>query len=130
MILYSKPDVFHVQHAGRDQRTIRFAELQNPRSLLAELGGPLLPGILGSVGLPMGTNALEKLSLGLRWEARNDWLQVGRTRMRVYRLHTLLLDRYAITVHVSPVGEILRAELPNRIILINEALLGPNGPRS
>jgi hypothetical protein len=42
--------------------------------------------------------------------------------VRVYRLQARLLDRYQIVVVVSRVGEILRVELPNGLLLVNEAL--------
>jgi hypothetical protein len=86
------------------------------------VGGPLLPALLASGGLPMSTNALARVSLGLTWQARQDWLPAGRTRLRVYRLETRLLDRYRLRVYVSPVGEILRVELPGDILLQHETL--------
>ena len=69
-----------------------------------------------------GLEQQKNLSLGLRWEARNDWLKIGHSQVRVYRLHTRLLDRYQAVVVVSRVGEILRVELPNGLLLVNEAL--------
>ena len=41
-----------------------------------------------------------------------------------YRLQAKLFDLHRITFFVSPVGEILRAELPGNLILVNEALAG------
>ena len=35
-----------------------------------------------------------------------------------------LVDRYNVTLYVSPVGEILRAELPGQIVLVNDAISG------
>ena len=107
---------------GRYDRTWKFSELQNPQTLLREIGGPLLPGLLVAMGLPVSTNALPRASLGLTWEARQDWLQAGRTRLRIYRLQTKLLDRFRIRVCVSPVGEILRVELPGDVLLQHETL--------
>jgi hypothetical protein len=103
-------------------RTFSFADLQNPQRLLREAGGPLLPALLASAGVPLSTNALARLSPGLTWQARQDWLLAGRTRMRVYRLETKLLDRFRIRVSVSPVGEILRVELPGEILFQHETL--------
>jgi len=112
--------------AGGDRinRVFRFAELQNPQKLLLELGGPMLPLLAGTMGLPISTNQLSAASLGLRWEARHDSLLIGGNRVRAYRLQTKLLGRYPIKLYVSPVGEILRAELPGEIVLVNEALSG------
>ena len=112
--------------AGAEQftRVFRFAEFQNPQKLLLELGGPMLPLLAGTMGLPFSTNQLSAASLGLRWEARHDSLLIGGNRVRAYRLQTKLLGRYRIALYVSPVGEILRAELPGEIVLVNEALSG------
>ncbi len=112
--------------AGGDQlnRSFRFAEFQNPQRLLRELGGPMFPAIAAGFGIPLSTNALTLQSLGVRWEARNDSLVVGRNRVRAYRLQTKLFDRYRITFFISTVGELLRAELPGEIVLVNEALAG------
>jgi hypothetical protein len=103
-------------------RVFTFDELRNPQKLLREVGGPLLPALLASAGVPVSTNALSRLSVGVVWQAHQDWLLAGRTRMRVYRLETKLFDRYRIRVCVSPVGEILRVELPGDILLQHETL--------
>jgi hypothetical protein len=112
--------------AGADQlnRTFQFAELQNPQRLLTEFGGPLFPAMVAAMGVPLTTNQLTARSLGLRWDARNDSILVGQNRVRAYRLQTKLLDRYRITFFISPVGELLRAEFPGDIILVNNALAG------
>ncbi|HTD65248.1 MAG TPA: hypothetical protein VK846_01795 [Candidatus Limnocylindria bacterium] len=112
--------------AGGDQinRTFRFAEFQNPQRLLRELGGPMFPALAAGFGIPLSTNKLSANSLGLRWEARNDSLVVGENRVRAYRLQTKVFDRYRITFFISPVGELLRAELPGELVLVNEALAG------
>jgi hypothetical protein len=112
--------------AGGDQftRVFRFSELQNPQKLLLELGGPMLPLLASSLGMPIATNQISATSFGLHWEARHDWLTIGGNRVRAYRLQARPLGRYRITLYVSPVGEILRAELPGDLVLLNEALSG------
>jgi hypothetical protein len=40
--------------------------------------------------------------------------------VRAYRLKATLLDRFHATFYVSPVGEILRVELPNKIVVVND----------
>ncbi len=112
--------------AGGDRlnRKFRFAEFQNPQKLLQDIGGPLFPAMIAAFGVPLSTNKLSAASLGLRWDARNDSLLVGRNRVRAYRLQTKLLDRYRIAFFVSPVGELLRAEFPGNIVLVNDALAG------
>jgi hypothetical protein len=42
--------------------------------------------------------------------------------MRIYQLESRLLDRYRVRVSVSPVGEILRVELPGDVLLQHETL--------
>jgi hypothetical protein len=112
--------------AGGDRlnRTFRFAEFQNPQKLLQDFGGPMFPAIVAAMGVPLSTNKFSATSLGLRWDARNDALLVGKNRVRVYRLQTKLFDRYRIAFFVSPVGELLRAEFPGNIVLVNDALAG------
>ena len=78
-------------------------------------------GLLGSLGTATTT---QPLALGLTWQAHNDWLSIGHTYARVFRLQARLLDRYEVVVFVSRVGEILRVELPNEHLLVNDALVG------
>jgi hypothetical protein len=105
--------------SGKWARTFTYEELRNPRSLLEEFAGPLPLALLGSAG---GLGQPAGFSLVLNWEARNDWLKIGHSQVRVYRLQARLLDRYRVVVIVSRVGEIMRVELPNGLSLANEAL--------
>ena len=116
--------------AGGDQlnRKFRFADFQDPQKLLRELGGPMLPTMAAALGVPLSTNKLSAAWLGGRWEARSDSMLVGKNRARVYRLQTKLLDRYKMTLFVSPVGEILRAELPGDIVLVHDTLAAMRSP--
>lgn len=106
----------------RTERAFKFADLQDPAKLAQTLGGPLLPATLAAMGVPL-QQAKPSVAVGLRWEARQDWLKLGRNPVRVYRLEAGLLDRFKAVFFVSPVGELLRVELPNDVVLINEALL-------
>jgi hypothetical protein len=112
--------------AGGDKlnRKFRFAEFQKPQKLLQDFGGPLFPAMVAALGVPLSTNQFSATSLGLRWDARNDSLLVGRNRVRAYRLQTKLFDRYRVAFFISPVGELLRAEFPGNIVLVNDALAG------
>lgn len=103
----------------RWERTFTFAELRQPDKLLAELGGPMVVGLLGSIGGVKSLGDLKNLSLGLHWEARQDSLKFGHSRIRVYRLSARLLDRFPLVVLVSRTGEIIRVELPNDLTLVN-----------
>jgi hypothetical protein len=104
------------------QQTFAFKDLSQPEAVLNAFGVPLPPGTLQS--LMPGGRQLDpaKLSLGLNWEARSDWLKIGSTRTRVYRLKARLFDKYEATALISRVGEILRLELPESLILANDAL--------
>ncbi len=111
-----------------------FAQLRDPKTLLQEVAGPiplglltggLLSGLSGGAAAPdlAAISALQKTSLGLQWDSRQDWLKIGGAKLRCYRLQARLLERYQATVYVSRVGEILRVELPNAIVLQNTRML-------
>ena len=106
----------------KTERTLTFADLRNPEKVMRELGGPALPAILATLGLPLPQASPPSLALGLKWDARNDRLKVGNNLIRVYRLEARLFDRYKAVIFVSPVGEILRVELPDDIVMTNDAL--------
>ena len=112
-------DLKYEDEAGKWSRTIGFGDLRDPRKLVEEFAGPFSLPLLGPLA---ALDRPEKLALGLNWEARNDWLGIGHSQVRVYRLEAPLLDRFRVVVIVSRVGEILRVELPNGLLLINEAL--------
>jgi hypothetical protein len=103
------------------ERQYHFSDFQNPGKLLRQSGMniPFLAGLLPQY-LPMPS--VQNVAAGLNWEARKDWLMIGHSRVRVYRVQARLLDKYQIVLIVSRVGEILRVELPNDILLVNEAL--------
>jgi hypothetical protein len=109
---------------GGFEREFTFAELQNPQALLHEFAGPLPLNLPGGLELPPGTSTNAAASLGLTWEAHDAWLNLGHTPTRVYRLSAAVLDRYQIVILVSHVGEILRAELPEGYVLLNDLLAG------
>ena len=109
------------------KRTFRFSDFRNPGKLLDETGvAAVLP--LAGVALPdlsafsSGTNG-PALSLGLKWEGRQDWLQMGHSRVKVYQLRARVLEEYEIVIIISRVGEILRVTLPGEMSLVNEALI-------
>ncbi len=106
---------------GRSEQVFKLADLQNPGKIFAQTGWPLNPALLGALGLPANP-AATPLALGLNWEARNDGLEIAGERMRVYRLQARLLDRFQIALFVSVEGEILRVELPDEIVLVNDQL--------
>jgi hypothetical protein len=103
-------------------RTYKFSEFRDPAKLLGDLGYPLGP-MLAVPGSPVEEPQELSPGLGLTWTARNDWLKVGQTRVRVYRLETVVMDQYRATIFISRVGELLRVELPGDILLINDAFI-------
>jgi hypothetical protein len=105
-------------------RTFTFAELRDPRELLDEFAGPYAWALMAPLTEFEKLQNPKDLALGLEWEARNDSLKIGHSTVRVYRLRARLVDHYQIVVLVSRVGEIMRVELPNGLLLVNEALAG------
>lgn len=115
-------------------RAFTFAQLRDPVKLLQEVAGAVPLGLLTG-GLLGGTAAgsappelaalpaLQHLSLGLQWDSRLDWIKIGQAKLRCYRLQTRWLEKYQVTIYVSRVGEILRVQLPNEIVLQNTRML-------
>jgi hypothetical protein len=89
---------------------------------LRDLGGPITAGLLNGFGMFEMQLQGTALKAGLKWEGREDSMRIGHSPVRTYRLHTRVLDRYQITIFVSRVGEILRVELPDEIVLVNDQL--------
>jgi hypothetical protein len=104
------------------ERAIKFSELQNPQALLREFAGPVAGGLLNNFGMVGAQAQSTALNAGLKWEGREDSMRIGHSPVRTYRLQTRVLDRYQITIFVSRVGEILRVELPDEIVLVNDQL--------
>ena len=107
---------------GHSEQVFKFSDLQKTDKLPQQAGWPLTPGLIAALGLPQNPGKAAPAALGLKWEARNDWLKIASERMRVYRLQARLLDRYQIVLLISIEGEILRVELPDEILLINDQL--------
>ena len=112
---------------ARFERTFKFQEFQNPAGLLAEFGGPGGAALIGGLGSldSFGPVIAGSANFNPRWEARQDWLKIGRSVIRTYRLRTRLLDKYEIVIFASRVGEILRVELPGEVVLMNDQLAMP-----
>ena len=104
-------------------RTYRFADLQNPETWIRELGEASPLALVQGFGLPALAQDASALDVGIRWEARETTLKIGHEPVRVYRLQTLLLDRYRVTIFVSRVGELLRVELPGEVELVHDSLI-------
>lgn len=114
-----------VEEEARKEYVYSFADLRNPDKILRDIGGPLLPTALGALSLSLRGPGRTDPALGgagFLWDARQDRLQLGRTDLRVYRLEARLMGRYTVVMFVSPVGEVLRVELPDDVVMMNEAL--------
>lgn len=108
---------------GKTERVIKFRELQDPEFLIREMEMPLPVHMLGAFGVPMGGKGTNSTaSIGLKWEARNDWVTIGHTSVKAYRLEARLLERYKFVMIVSQVGEVLRVEFPDELLLVNDQL--------
>ena len=105
---------------GRWEKTYSFDEFRNPGKVLEDLGVALPPGLLGATSDSAGSS---EPSIGITWTARNDWLRIGRSQVRVYRLECRLVDRLSAEIYLSRVGEILKVQLPFDIVLANDAIL-------
>jgi hypothetical protein len=111
------------------EKTFRFEDLSHPDRVLAQLGLPWASMMLGPLiethlpGTGTGVNSLTNLSLGLQWEATLGSMPVSKSSVRVYRLSAKLFDRYEAVVYVSRLGELLRVELPDGLLLVNERWL-------
>jgi hypothetical protein len=107
--------------SGRWERAYKFSDLQNPEFLMNEFGGTVGWMLMAGLGSSSKSNRLSTLSLGLNWEAHNDWMRFGHSRVRVYKLEAKILDRYKIYLFVSRVGEILWVHFPDDLVLSNDA---------
>ena len=115
---------------AQQENVFKFSDFNDPMKVLSEaLGMPFLPSLLPGLppGLKSGSGAnkvpvLDQLSLGLQWKARNDWMTIAHAQARVYRLEAHLFDRYQAVAVISRVGEILRIELPDEVVLVNDGL--------
>jgi hypothetical protein len=118
-----KLDVHWQDEAEDWQRTFTFAELRDPEKLLQDIAGPLPLGMLFG-GLTAGFTgpAASGFQMDMKWEARFDWLKIGHSNLRVYRLQGRLANRYDVVLHISRLGEILRVELPNGVRILNTRL--------
>ena len=104
------------------ERTIRFSDLHNPQAWLGQMAGGLSLPFLGAMGLRPQSG--ESMSLGWQWRGNMEHIRMGHEPVRVYRLRTRLLDKYDVSVWVSRAGEILRAELPEGVVLLHDQLGG------
>jgi hypothetical protein len=107
----------------RAQHVWTFKDLRHPERIVRDIAGPVVPGLISMIGGPLNPNEVAQAASRLHWEARNERLLMGNARVRVYRLRLRLIDGYEVKVLVSPIGEILRVDLPDDFTLIHEDLV-------
>jgi hypothetical protein len=109
---------------GTWQRVLKFSELQHPEALLGEIMGADMPAITGLTGLGLGmapgAGSISNAVATLHWDAHEDWMRFGHSRVQVYRVETRILGQ-PLYLFTSRVGEILWVEGPNKLTLRNEA---------
>jgi hypothetical protein len=105
---------------GRWQQTLNFSDLRDPEAMWSDLGGTAALSLLAGAGLAPSKESLSLLAGSVEWQAHEDWIQIGHSKARGYRLETEFLGRH-IYIFTSRVGEILLVEFPNQITLRNEA---------
>jgi hypothetical protein len=76
------------------EQRFSFDQLAQPEAVLAAFGLPLPPGWLNTLLPGAARNGTPALTLGLNWEARQDWLPLGTARARTYRVAARLLDQH------------------------------------
>jgi len=114
-----------INEAGaRWSRTIPFKDLQQPDLFAQDLEGGSL-GWLSGLAMPFQVSSISNVVSGLKMTASYDWDQTSGVKDRAYRLRARILN-YRVLVVVSRVGEILRLELPDGLLLVNrQAAEGP-----
>jgi len=111
---------------GQWERSTPFEEMNDPAKLADQFTGPalspLIKPMLPSLGQAQSGDEVGPLSFGLEWEACNDAMRLGSTRVRIYRLEFKLPGERQITVRVSRVGEILQVQFPGQLVMDNESI--------
>jgi hypothetical protein len=102
------------------QRTLKFSDFDHPESLLHELDADGILGFFENGELPLQKAVITQAIEGLEWQAHEDWMQFGHSRMQVYRLETHFLGMH-FYLFTSRVGEILWVEAPDKVTLRNVA---------
>jgi hypothetical protein len=138
-----RPNLMEIQTRAKEQtmgvrvqdesgvwnRSFTFAELRDPERMLKEFAPSLplpLSMLTGGLAANLGGGSPGKgqnSAFALDWHAHYDWLKLGHAKLRVYRLQSRLIGKKEVVVLVSRIGEILRVELPDEVVLINSSLV-------
>ena len=111
-----------IYEEGR-QRFEQTFETRN-RAALQLMLAPYLTALPSGLIPDIALNHPESLARNSSIDARSDWIQIGRSRVRVYRLSARLPGQLEVTAFISRAGELLRIQLPDRIQLVNDAIIG------
>ena len=124
-------NVKHEGSLGEWERSASFEELNDPVKMVNQLAGPTLGALIKKM-LPKDfgevTEQLKNqvdfipVNLGLDWKAYNDFMRLGNTRVRIYRLEAKLPGEQAIIIRISRVGEILQVQFPGQLVIDNESI--------
>ena len=111
-----------IYEEGR-QRFEQTFETRN-RAALQLMLAPYLKALPSGFIPDLALNHPESLVKNVSIDARSDWMQIGRSRVRVYRLSARLPGQLEATAFISRAGELLRIQLPDRLQLVNDAIIG------
>lgn len=102
------------------QRTLNFSDFEHPETLLEDVGGVGGAALARAANLSLSGESPDQKTAGIQWEAHEDWMQFGHSKVRVYRLDTEILGQH-IYVFTSRAGEILWIETLDKVTCQNEA---------
>jgi hypothetical protein len=105
-------------------RVLRLDQLGQPGTVLADLFGPAGPVLAEALPLVRPETESSILKRTMQWTARTDRIKIGQSTTQIYRLELKPMEGYQATILVSRAGEILKVQLPEKVILVNEALTG------
>lgn len=104
-------------------QTLTFEELQNPGAVLQKLARPYLGEFAQNFSWPSAqATATSTFSHAVKWKARSETLQIRHASLRVFRLETELWNRQKLVVVANGDGDLLKIELPDQIVLLQESL--------
>jgi hypothetical protein len=106
------------------QRSLRLADLRSPEAVMRELLGPAAALLPAAQPFALEAASLPGLGVGLEWTATTDLFQVRESYVPAYRLSARLFENSSAVLYISRAGEILRVELPDDMLWINDALAG------
>jgi hypothetical protein len=108
----------------RFQRSLRLADLGSTETLLQEILGPVATFIPDLSPFSLDVVSLPGMGMGLEWVATTDQFKFRQASVPAYRLSARLFEDSSAILIISRAGEILRVELPDDMVWINDALTG------